>query len=346
MTSPRFTASLLRASSSGYAALTAARLFERPELGDALEGQLEAWRAHFESLVLELAAALDDGSPEQFATRIEWTRDAFETRGLGTEALRLGLRDLTDVLRSALPTAAAAHLDPFLEHALRAVESGGPDAASEVSGAAVTETLGHEYVERLLAGERDAAFEVVLSALRDGRVTAEQALADVLTSALREVGALWHRDRIGVGEEHFATLTTYALIERVLLAAPAPAADGHGVVLGMVEGDGHDLALRLVAALFELAGWRTIALGANVPVADLVRTVERLEPDVVVLGATLNTQREATARTVAALRASGSARPIVVGGGAFGGHEAQVGADACARDMREAVRLATELASR
>ena len=70
MEANRFTATLLRQSAGGFAGLAASRTAERAGVDGALEGGFEAWRAHFRTLVLDLAAAVDDGASEEFAARV------------------------------------------------------------------------------------------------------------------------------------------------------------------------------------------------------------------------------------------------------------------------------------
>jgi methanogenic corrinoid protein MtbC1 len=339
-----FTASLLRASANGFAGLTASRTAERSGESGDLEGGFEAWQAHFRTLVQELAAASEDGGVEAFASKVGWTREAFAARGLSTEILAVGLDELEGVLQESLPPSAWTPLPSFFEAARSELASDEMPAARDVAGVAGTVVEG--YLARLEKGDAAGAIATVTKTVEDGTVTIPEALEVVLTSALHEIGRRWHTDAINIAQEHFATQVTGRLLERLLLMAPVAEENGRAVLLTMIEGDAHDLGLRVVAALFELDGWRTVCLGANMPAADLPAAVEDFGVDLVLLGATLNPQRDAVARAIGLLREANPELKILVGGPAFAAKAervTQIGADGCALSPSSAVALGREL---
>ncbi len=345
MKNKEFTATLLRASASGIAGMTASELAD-PDGSATLEGGFDAWKAHVEGIVLELAAAVEDGGPASFGERIGWTRDAFVARRLDGEAFRAAFTRLSGVLETSLPDEAFGGLRDFLQRGrdVLAGESTETRGSDPVDGA-VREAV-DAYVARIRAGDMRAALEDVVSRLDRNELTVADVLNDVVPSALRRVGQLWHSDEISVAEEHFATHTTGRLLDRVALTAPRADDNGRTVVLAMAEGDAHDLGLRLVALVFELDGWRTICFGANTPATDLARAVETFAPDLIVLGATPNTQRESVAATVEILRQPGATAPILIGGPAFAqlpGRAREIGADGWAVSPADALRVGTEL---
>ena len=103
-----------------------------------------------------------------------------------------------------------------------------------------------------------------------------------------------------------------------------------------------------MADFFELDGWRTINLGANVPTADIVQAVDSFEADLLGLSASQSTQLQTVRKTIDAVRSSprGSNAKIIVGGFAFDGLEhlpGELGADGYARDPADAVVLGERL---
>ncbi|MFT4542920.1 MAG: methanogenic corrinoid protein MtbC1 [Planctomycetota bacterium] len=344
MSPTNFTATLLRASASGFAGLAASRTAERSGADGELEGGFGAWQAHFKSLVEELAAAADDGGIAAFAAKVKWTQEAFASRGLATDILSVGLEELEAVLEESLPATAWKPLPEFFQAArtelLRDGESH-EQGDSDIVGGSVT-----TYLAKLLEGDAQAAIASVTGAVDAGSLSVPQALEGILTTALREIGRRWHADEVNVAQEHFATQVSGRLLERLILMAPASQPNGRTVMLTMIEGDAHDLGLRIVAALFELDGWRTICLGANMPSIDLPQAIETFEVDLVLLGATLNTQRDTVGRAIEMLRAARPGIKIIAGGSAFVGCEhraVEIGADGCALMARHAVELGREL---
>ena len=83
----------------------------------------------------------------------------------------------------------------------------------------IDEPLYDRYLEALLLGQGARAWSLVEDALADG-MTPEAILFEVLPAVQREVGRLWHRNELSVGEEHFVTQTTRRtagrLVDRVV----------------------------------------------------------------------------------------------------------------------------------
>lgn len=345
MESTLFTATLLRASANGFAAMAVSRVVERDE-DEALDGGFEAWQAQLRSLVLELAAAVEDGGERHFAARVAWARDAFAARGLESAGLRATLDELASVLKESLSDEAWTPLPAFFAAARRELERASTADTTQRRHEDPLGALADAYRAHLQAGEGARAIDSIVGAVRGGRLSVDDALNGVLTRAMHDVGQLWHSGVLNVAEEHFATYTSGRLVEQLVLMAPEPRTNGRTVLLTMVEGDAHELGLRIVAALFELDGWRTLCLGANTPIADLALAAERFDADLVVLGATLNTQRAAVSRALDELRRARPHQIVVVGGPAFqglAGRAQSIGANGCALEPREALRLGREL---
>jgi methanogenic corrinoid protein MtbC1 len=138
------------------------------------------------------------------------------------------------------------------------------------------------------------------------------------------------------------------VLERVLALAPAATPNGRTVIVTSVTGDAHSFGAEMIAAYFELDGWRSICLGADMPIDDLVSIAIRFDAHLVAIGATLDTQRASVARTIATLRAARPAQRVLVGGAAFAFDAAlwrRVGADAYAESPMQAIEVAGRLVS-
>jgi methanogenic corrinoid protein MtbC1 len=343
MADNRFTASLLRASADGLAGIAASRLLET-EPGFAGEG-FEAWRGHLRTQLGELAAAVEDESPELFAERVAWSRDAFVARTVPVEALSASVASLREVCEESLPAEACAPLAVYFESAAKELECEKSAPASAIVGPHAAVTIA--YVEALARDDDRGAVALVTQAM-DGGLSARDVIEHVLGPAQREIGRKWHAGELSVAEEHLATTSARRVLERAVLHAPEAAPNGKRVLVASVAGDAHDLGVRLVAAYFELEGWRTYCLGADMPSDDLAPAAQRLKVDLVALGATLGSQRESAEEAVAALRAAHPELPVIVGGPAFSHGPSlwqRIGADGYASSPSEAVELAQALLS-
>jgi methanogenic corrinoid protein MtbC1 len=76
---------------------------------------------------------------------------------------------------------------------------------------------------------------------------------------------------------------------------PAIAASGRetevkgSIVLGVVEGDVHDIGKNLVKTMFEVAGWTVYDLGKDVPIDKFIEEQIRTDSDVVGISALMTT---------------------------------------------------------
>ncbi|MBL8858336.1 MAG: cobalamin-dependent protein [Planctomycetes bacterium] len=347
MGNPAFAASLIRTGLNGLAGSSASRLLESSTDAEAF-ADFEAWRVHAQTQLTELVAALEDESPTVFAARAAWSRDAFAARGQSVALLSASLEALRSVLEDSLPAHAWAVIPPYFERAALELSKPVTADACTLDPNDPAGRLARDYIAALANGDQRGAIELVLNAVTSGQLTPHLALGKVLIAAQREIGRLWHRGEWTIAEEHFASGVTRRLIERILAHAVTAEQTGKTVVVTSVSGDAHDLGVHVVSAFFELAGWRSICLGANTPVDDLVRIVTRFDVDLVALGATLDTQRKTAQTMVAALK---NVRPhvrVIVGGSAFRDEPAtwqRIGADAFAASPQAAVDLANQLTS-
>jgi methanogenic corrinoid protein MtbC1 len=91
---------------------------------------------------------------------------------------------------------------------------------------------------------------------------------EVLAPALIEVGVRWEAGDVSVAQEHLATSTVRAAMQRLLADARA---DVRGVaVLACAPGEQHEIGLLMLAVLLRADGWQVAYLAADTPVLDAV----------------------------------------------------------------------------
>jgi methanogenic corrinoid protein MtbC1 len=347
MSAHAFAASLLRASSKGFAGLVATRMIEVSPSSVEPAG-FDAWLAFSNRQILALASAVGDESPELFSADLAWSREAFAARQASPEGLVSSLQCLESVLQESLPGPAWAVLPEYFRRARGALESGAVQETAKVREARALSDLAQRYLDALVAGDEHRAVDLVRAALDAGQLTVDALIDSVLASVQRELGRLWHIGALNVSDEHFATQVTRKVLALALANAPRVRPRQRTVVVAAITGDAHDIALSFVAAYFELDGWRTLLLGADTPADDLVSFVVRHQADLVALGATLDDQRSKTTDAIRALREARPALRIVVGGAAYARQPdlwRRSGADAYAADAAQAVKKGLELLS-
>jgi MerR family transcriptional regulator, light-induced transcriptional regulator len=174
--------------------------------------------------------------------------------------------------------------------------------------------LANLFAAALKSADSVRAQRVVESAL-EGGLTQLDVYAAVIAPAMRQIGDLWERGEITVADEHLAS----AIVERILAVLyrrgfVAPPRSREAILLSCLEGEEHQLGLRIAADVLEGAGFVVLFLGANVPLDDLVAAVSRHRPAAVGLSGTLPGSQAKLERAVDAVRAAVAGVGIVAGG--------------------------------
>ena len=315
-----FAGDLLERSASGYAGFAAALMLDRdPGLRDRQGPDvLAAWRSHLTQRVLELAAAVVAGEPRLFTGRVTWSRKAFKARGQDDLDLRNSLQALRNVLAEQLPKHALGLPVDYVDAALASLASPAPAPdASELDPKRPADRLALNYLQKILEGNVAEAIGVVTAAALNG-LGPRAAYTDVLLPAQREVGRLWHAGEISIAEEHMVTAATQRTMAVVATQAPRQPANGRTVVVAAVSGNVHDVGLRAAADMYQLAGWRVIFVGSDIPMQDLPTMLAFFEADLLMLGATLGTHISRVGQAIRSIRER-CERPVrvIVGGAAF-----------------------------
>lgn len=163
----------------------------------------------------------------------------------------------------------------------------------------------------LLTYDREAAAPLLR---RVEQLPFADAIRDVWSPLLLEVGRRWEIGEISVAHGHFVSGVAREALTAMLRNI------GHGgtgpdAVFACLPEERHDLPMLCVAVRVALAGWRVVWLGAELPVADLCAFVATRAPDIVCLSAITPTAPELVlnvGRTV--LSAAPRSTTLVLGG--------------------------------
>jgi len=190
----------------------------------------------------------------------------------------------------------------------------------------VPDALYDDYLSNLIAGQSRQCGELVQKLLSEG-IEVEDLYTNLFQRSLYRVGELWERGRISVATEHIATSIT----ERVMaLAYPlifSREHTNHAAVVSCAANEYHQIGGRMVADMLEMRGWHGHFLGANTPVADLVRMIDEKEPDMVALSVSVYFNMPALESAIETVRSVHKTLPILVGGQALRWGDAGIGSE-------------------
>ena len=203
-----------------------------------------------------------------------------------------------------------------------------------------------ELYKAVVEFDEEGAVEWSEKALEEG-VDPFEAAMDGLGDGIMEAGDLYNKKEYFVPELLMCADALYAGLQ---VLQPAIEASGRtaevkgSIVLGVVEGDVHDIGKNLVKMMFEVAGWTVYDLGKDVPLDKFVDEQMRTDSDVVGLSALMTTSMLGMPEVVKKLRAKNPNVRIMLGGAPLNPETAEkYGADGYSQTAGTAVDEAINL---
>ncbi|MEW4569110.1 MerR family transcriptional regulator [Tautonia sp. JC769] len=191
--------------------------------------------------------------------------------------------------------------------------AGHPPPPSPVDQQAQTPPVtGHLMTELIDTLQRaDARSAEAIYRRLTGGLSPEEIANAILTPALTDAGERLFRKDCSLVEERLATMfflrKLAALVDDAQRANAAPRGR---VIVFVMQGDRHEGGALMLSLALELAGWRSLFLGADLPIHEVQRGIERWQP--VAVGVSLSLSRNIRKRfdELESLRGA----PIFVGG--------------------------------
>lgn len=296
--------------------------------------------------LLFLAEAVSAASPVLFEDYVIWVRSLLSSLSVPTDDLVQQLDALADVLGERSDSQHAELGARYLRDAVENMEQlTDRHALSLVAGP--QEQLIDDLLRALLACRRDEAVRLIHSAVERG-TTVQTIYIDVFQPLLREIGRLWQLGSVTVAQEHYCTAAVQLLMGQLSIHVFAAERNGRSMLTACVGDELHEVGARMVSDFFEMSGWDTHFLGANVPTQALLAMLRSMRCEVLCLSVTLTSHLGAAREIIAAVRKQRelSGVRVLVGGSPFNVQSdlwRRIGADASAPDAASAVRFAAQL---
>jgi corrinoid protein of di/trimethylamine methyltransferase len=208
------------------------------------------------------------------------------------------------------------------------------------------EQLLKELSDAVVDMDEEKTVDVSHAALQNG-IDAYEAIDKGLADGMDRAGQLFEQEEYFVPELLICSDAMYAGLE-VLKPHLKASEDGekHKFVIGVIEGDTHDIGKNLVKIMVETSGFEIIDLGRDVPPQQFVDKALEVGAAVIGISTLMTTTMDGIKEVIRLLNAAQVRErfKVMVGGGPISQSFAdRIGADGYAINAAEAVRVARQL---
>lgn len=294
-----------------------------------------------------LVEAIGVGNINLFTNYLEWADIMLRERGIPVSDLITNIAKLQEAAQEILPAEISSVTERYINSGIETLKSNERTTESFIVSDNPLQKEAEQYLSNLLDGEREDATRII-----DKLIENQTSVADIyeyiFQVTLQEVGRLWQINRISVAHEHYCTAATQLIMSRLYPHIFSTEKKGVHLVACSVGGELHEMGIRMVSDFFEMDGWHTYYLGANMPDDDIIRALFENNADLIAISVTLSMHVGRAEELIQKIRAKEELKQvkIMVGGYPFSivpDLWQTIGADATAKSAKEAVAIANNM---
>lgn len=321
----------------------------KPEL-EISYGAIGRAKCHQDTIyhLSHLSDALRVSEPSLFADYVVWAKEMLAGRGIPEKDLTDNLIILRDSLAEKLPSDYSQIACSYVEEGVEKLNKNHSESTSFINPDEPFSELANSYLDALLRGRRDIASRLILDEIQWKGAKIRDLYLHVFQKAQHEIGRLWQINQLSVAQEHYCTAATQMIMSQLYPYIFSTEKNGKTLVATCVSGDLHEIGVRMVSDFFEMEGWDTFYLGANVPASDFLKTLKERKADLALISATMTFHLRHVRELIEKIRADKETRhvKIMVGGYPFNVAPnlwREIGADTFASDAKSAVEMGEKL---
>lgn len=233
---------------------------------------------------LEEAATLE--SPQLIIDYCQWTGYLFQKLGLPSTTLVQFWTLTLKLSPQILSEKTFQEIKPYLETAIRSSQTPVKETPSFINKENPQAELLEKYLDLIIRQKRQEASRFIISRVEDGLPLRELYLY-VFQPFQYEIGRLWHSNQITVAQEHYATASTQLIMSQLYPYVFTDKGKKYNALCSCIQGELHELGIRMIADFLEVEGWNTLYLGANMPNRDILALMQKNPPDLFAVSCTM-----------------------------------------------------------
>jgi len=206
-------------------------------------------------------------------------------------------------------------------------------------------TIFKQLKQAVMDGDEDAAVAAANAAVEAG-AQPQQAIMKGLAAGMAEMGLLYEKEECYIPELMVSSEALYAglAVLQPLVEASGTAETKGVAVIGVVQGDIHDIGKNLVKMMLEVNGIEVHDLGRDVEMEKFIEAVQEADADLLCLSALMTTTIIAIKDYMPEFKTKLPRTKIMIGGAPLSQHLAdEWGADGYGENAMEAARVALAL---
>ncbi|WP_373494285.1 B12-binding domain-containing protein [Aquiflexum sp.] len=294
-----------------------------------------------------LAEALTMNLPDMYANYILWAAAMLKSRNIPESDLHHNLEFVQQAIHEILGTEFSITTKEYVDSAKEKLKEITEESISYISDDNPLKEEVAVYLKYLLQGKRREATILITELIEQG-ILIKDIYQFIFQVSQYEVGLLWQCNKITVAHEHYCTAATQQIMSGLYHHIFSATRKGKTLVACSITGELHELGIRMVTDFFEMEGWDTYYLGANMPDNQLQEALTEYKADVLALSVTLPTHVSKAASLIKKIRSNEDFNhlKIMVGGYPFITNPdlwKKVAADAYAQNANEAITRANDL---
>jgi methanogenic corrinoid protein MtbC1 len=284
-----------------------------------------------------------------FVHYVEWLKSLFEGLKFPEDVLPVMLDTMREVMRERLSEEMSAVVNKHMEAVSSKLPEQRPSHSPFISVDRPMGSLAKKYLDALLLGDKQRATQLIMDFFHGGGGI-KNIYLQVFQPVQREIGRLWQMNEASVAQEHYASAATQLIMSQLYPHIFSTEKKERRLVAACVSKELHEIGIRMVSDIFELSGWDTYYLGANLPPSSVIQAINEYKADILALSCTIPVHQRELEKMIAQVRSEQLGRDIkiIVGGyslNTFRDAWKRSGADGFAPDAEEAVLLANRLLS-
>ena len=309
----------------------------------------EGKKRSYEDLVYHLSyleSAISVNEPKLFIDYLAWCKMFFKSIKFPLEHIVESLEILVSIYEKNHSETSKDEIE-YLNVGLDAFNELPSELNSFINADSKLGVLAQQYLNSLLRRDRETASKLIFDAVKNG-VAIKDIYLHVFQNSQYEIGRLWQLNKINVAMEHYCTATTQLIISRLYPYIFKGIKGDSKMVATSVSGELHELGIRMISDFFEMEGWDTYYLGANVPDKSIISMMEEVNADILAISATIAFHIDKVKDLIDLVKENENLKnvKILVGGYPFNNNRElwkAVGADGFATDAESAVKKVKQL---